>query len=242
MSRELQGFVLVALGAVVLRLTAGAEYLNYVKDSMRPWLLAAGAVLVILGVWTVAEALWPRRRTASEPVPEDGPGDGGDDHHGVPRAAWLLFVPIVALFVFAPPALGAFSAQRAAAVPALLDTSLPALPASDPVPLYLSDYVQRAVWDDGRTLAGRTVELTGFVLPQPDGGWLLARLQITCCAADAFASKVEPIGLPADANALPAEQWVTVTGRWVPGGEDGEVPLVEVVSVREIPQPENPYD
>lgn len=241
MTKEIQGVVLTVLGIVVLRLAVGTAYLNYVKESLRPWLLVSGAVLVILGVLTFVDVVLRRSVPDEEPESDDGHGHG---HRG-PRVAWLIFLPVVAVFVVAPPALGAFSAARSPAVPSLLNTSLPDLPAGDPVTLYLSDYVQRAVWDKGTTLTGRTVELTGFVLPQPGGGWQLARMQITCCAADAFASKVQPVGLPAADADLPANQWVTIRGRWVPGGSDGpgdEIPLVQVESLQRVEQPENPYD
>ncbi|MFN8172569.1 MAG: TIGR03943 family protein [Candidatus Nanopelagicales bacterium] len=199
MTKEIQGVVLTVLGIVVLRLAVGTAYLNYVKESLRPWLLVSGAVLVVLGVLTFVDVVLRRSVPDEEPESDDGHGHG---HRG-PRVAWLIFLPVVAVFVVAPPALGAFSAARSPAVPSLLDTSLPDLPAGDPVTLYLSDYVQRAVWDKGTTLTGRTVELTGFVLPQPGGGWQLARMQITCCAADAFASKVQPVGPMTKLRLLP---------------------------------------
>ena len=105
----------------------------------------------------------------------------------------------------------------------------------------LSDYAARAVWDDGRTLAGRTVEMTGFVTPDPDGGWWLTRLQLACCAADAVATKIKPKDVPE----LPANTWVTVTGTWVPGGgtqRDDAIPFVSVSDLRKVPAPSNPYE
>ena len=50
------------------------------------------------------------------------------------------------------------------------------LPAGDPLPLTLTEYAARAVWDDGISLEGRTVQLTGFVSAAPDGRWYLTRL------------------------------------------------------------------
>jgi uncharacterized repeat protein (TIGR03943 family) len=105
------------------------------------------------------------------------------------------------------------------------------------------DYVTRAVWDSGRSLQGRTVRLTGFAVPRGDAGeWDLARLSLSCCAADALASKVRPVG---NVPSQPAEQWVEVTGRWVEGGglEDPRaIPRIQVESVEPIEEPREPYE
>jgi uncharacterized repeat protein (TIGR03943 family) len=236
MSREVQGLALAALGVVLVRLSTTGAYLFYVKATMQPFVIAAGAVLIVLGAWVLVDSL--RRRSVS-------PDDHGHEH-GQPAIGWLLLVPTAAILLIAPPPLGAFSASRESTYPVILDTSPPPLPATDPVPLYLSDFVSRASVDDGSTLAGRTVELTGFVVPDPSDGWLLARMQIACCAADAFASKVRPIGLPPDAIDLPADTWVTVTGTFVPGTASAQgadpVPSIQIDTLRRVPQPANPYD
>ena len=50
MKKDIQGLILTGLGLIILRLAAGTGYMNYVKASMRILLLAAGVVLVVLGV------------------------------------------------------------------------------------------------------------------------------------------------------------------------------------------------
>jgi uncharacterized repeat protein (TIGR03943 family) len=105
----------------------------------------------------------------------------------------------------------------------------------------VSSYVARAVWDDGKTLVDRNVEMTGFVTPDPEGGWWLTRLSMSCCAADAIASKIKALGT----SDLPANTWVSVVGRWVPGGgtkTESAVPLVDITSLTEVSQPKNPYE
>lgn len=228
MTREVQGVVLLLLGGTVLRITFGGQYLFYVKEGLRPGLLGAGAILVALGAW----ALWDAWR-------DDGHGHG---HRG-PRAAWLLLLPVLAVYVIAPPALGSFSAARATsnAGARAPDSAVDPLPPGDPVPLTLADYVTRSVWDRGRTLSGREVSLTGFVTPDPAGGWWLTRLGLTCCAADAVAYRVKVLGV-AD---LPADTWVTVEGAWASGGgtEDPKaIPRLRVTSVNKVPEPANPYE
>jgi uncharacterized repeat protein (TIGR03943 family) len=250
-TRDVGGVLLVLVGGAVLRISVGDVYLRYVKESLRPWLLASGAILVLLGLLTLLD-VW--RSSRAEAVHED-PGEHVDPHtdeqghdhghdHAAPRAAWLLLLPVLAIFLVAPPALGAYSAERETAVvtaPAD-DTGVPPLPPGDPVDLLLSDYASRAIWDDGRTLAGRTVALTGFVSAAPDGGWYLTRLSLSCCAADAIATKITVKDAP---YAPPSDTWVTVTGEWVPGGgtqSETAIPWVKAREMAEVPVPKNPYE
>lgn len=266
MTREVQAILLLLVGGAVLRISIGDTYLNYVKEAMRPWLLLSGGLLVVLGALAFVDVLRSTRRSAAvdtdpdeldpahpmappdldDDLVTDGPVDDADhghhQHHG-PRAAWLLLLPVLAIFLVAPPALGAYAAARddTNALPPSSTQEVPGLPPGDPVELAVSDYVVRAVWGDGRTLDGRTVQLTGFATPDPAGGWWLTRMMLACCAADALPSKVKVLDTPD----LPADTWVTVTGRWVPGGgtQDADaIPLLRVETVRTIPQPKNPYE
>lgn len=246
MRRDVQAVILILLGGAILRISVGDTFLNYVKESMRPWLLASGTILVVLGVLALIDVLRKGRAADDEETPHDEPHehdahDGHDHSHG-PRAAWLLLLPVMAIFLVAPPALGAYAAARDttnAIQPR--EAKAPPLPPGDPAQISVSDYVGRAVWDEGTSLEGRSVEMTGFVTPNPAGGWWLTRLALTCCAADAIASKVQVLDTPD----LPANTWVTVTGTWVPGGgtkSDTAIPLLEVSDVTQVPQPTNPYE
>lgn len=227
MNREVQGIIMVLFGSATLRISLGDTYLNYVKEVMQPWLIASGALLVVLGLFTLADAV--RRR----------PGGHG------PVSAWFLLLPVLTIFLVAPPALGAYTAARDTTNAIPTSTELPPLPASDPVEMYVSDYINRAVWYDGQTLEGRTVEITGFATPNPDGGWWLTRLSLACCAADAFAGRIQVINPPEGWADPPANTWMVVTGSWVPGGgtqSDRAIPLLDATSIVQIPQPRNPYD
>jgi uncharacterized repeat protein (TIGR03943 family) len=245
MRRDVQAVILILVGGAVLRITIGGTFLNYVKEGMRPWLLISGVILVVLGVLALIDVLRKGRAADDEATPHDEPHEHDDGHghgHGGPRAAWLLLLPVLAIFLIAPPALGAYAAARdtANSAPAQ-EAKAPPLPPGDPAPVTVAGYVGRAVWDDGLTLVDRTVEMTGFVTPDPAGGWWITRMAVACCAADAIASKVKVL----DAPDLPADTWVTITGRWVPGGgtkTDTAIPLVEVLTLEEVPQPRNPYE
>ena len=251
MKQQVQGVLLVLVGGAVARIVLSGAYVNYVKASMRGWLLASAVVLVVFGVLAVLDGI--RSDRAEVQVlndhdhghgRRDDHGDGHDHAHGGEsmRSAYLLLVPVAAIFLIAPGPLGAFTASReAAAVAAPVKADdYPPLPAGDPVEVPLDSYAARAVWDSGRTLAGREVELLGFVTPTDDG-WVLTRLTITCCAADTVATKVKPTGQVPD---FPANTWVEVTGRYVSGGGEGTssaVPWVHVDDVKPVAAPADPY-
>ena len=273
MTREIQSVLLVLVGGAMLRISVGDVYLRYVKEGMRPWLLVSGVLLVLGGVLMLVDVLRSARRASaahdegadhegfpdhaesfddahplapdvSDVAADSGDSDHGHSHgHGGPRSAWMLLLPVAAIFLVAPPALGAFTAERqSSSVAQPVDSSAPPLPAGNPVVITLADYAARAVWDDGTTLKGRNVRMVGFVTPNPAGGWWLTRLQLTCCAADALATKISPVGGPAS---LPADTWVQVTGQWEPGGgvqDEKAIPLVKVESLVKVAEPKNPYE
>ena len=237
MTQRTQGFVLLLFGGALLRLATTDSLLRYVRPVARPWVLLAGAAMVALALWSL---LAPTRAGDGSTPDETDETDDEHGHHGGSRAAWLVLAPVVAILVVAPPALGAYSAKRLP-VSALTPPSrhFPVLAGADPVRLSLLDYYGRSAFDDGRTLTGRRVALTGFVLRSVPGGFQLARLVITCCAADA-----QPVVVSVQASATPGpDTWVTVTGTF--GGlspSDATVPVLRADAVTPVHQPANPYD
>lgn len=252
MKREVQGIVLLALGATVMRITLGGQYLRYVKEWLQVGLIVAAAVLMGLGALCLVDCWRDARRGGAdgsdcghgdlEPGDVDLRDSGHDHSHHTTRVAWLLLLPVFAVYVIAPPALGSFSAARATSnSTAPKDGAyMDPLPPGDPAELTMSEYVTRSVWDFGKTLSGRTVKLTGFVTPDPAGGWWLTRIGLTCCAADSVTYRVKMVG----AAALPSDTWVDVTGEWTPGGgtqDPKAVPLLRASRVTQIQEPRNPY-
>ncbi|GAB2585352.1 TIGR03943 family protein [Streptomyces capparidis] len=240
MKRNLEILLILLTGVALLHITVATDlYLHYVKPGMRPLLIGSGALLVLLGFTAAARDGFPFPR----PRPGDGHGGHGGGQHGHgPGVAWLLWVPVLGLLFFAPPALGAYTAARDADRPVAkaADSAYPPLPESAVVPLALKDFAARAVWDTGGSLRGRTVRLTGFVTPGKDGVWHVSRLTVTCCAADAQVLKVAVHG----AAAPPADSWVSVTGTWRPQGRvgtDSARPALDAAEVAAVPEPRNPY-
>ena len=236
MRRETQNILLVLLGGALLKIGFNGDYLRYVKPAQLPWVLAGGAVMVALGAIAIVRDVRAARATASA-------GGHGDGHHHPARAAWLLVLPVLAVFLVAPPALGSYSVTRAEARPAAQSSAaFPPLPAGDPLPMTLTQFVTRAGWDAAGSLNGRTVELTGFVT-HSKGSTLLARMVITCCAADAYPLKVRLAG-PGLA-AYPDDTWLTVTGQVVPGTATQAnyyTADFTVATVKRITAPQDPYE
>lgn len=228
MSRQAQGAVLLILGATVLSVSAfSTTYLNYVRPGFRPPLVAAGTVLVLLGLLSVvADVL-------------DRPGGA----HGT-RVAWLLAVPAFVIVLIAPPALGAFAARRDDGPPAPVRAQgYRALAGDEVAELTLGEFIGRAYARTGPSLAGRKVRLVGFAVRAGDGGgWYLTRMRIGCCAADALALEVAV----QRAAAPPEDAWVAVTGTWVPWPDgvpdDYVVPALAATAVTAVGRPAEPYE
>jgi uncharacterized repeat protein (TIGR03943 family) len=253
MNKLTQGVVLLLFGGAILRASVTDLYLRYVKEGLRPFLIATGLLLVTAAVMTIWYSF---RESASEPSQEPEPAAGsreaaahtddhGHEHHG-PGVGWLLILPVLGLLLVAPPALGSYAANQAGSVVAepVGGSDYPPLPAGDPVELGLVDYASRSLFDAGKSLEGRELSLTGFITVAPDGSPMLARMVLSCCAADG-----RPIKIGLDGRApidVPADTWVRVTG--VHTGRTSKDPVnnvdvayFDVRTWQEVPEPKQPY-
>jgi uncharacterized repeat protein (TIGR03943 family) len=235
-NRQAQAVILLLVGGAVLRTSLTDMYLRYVKQGLRPFLIAAGLLLVVAAIMT----LWYELRGKSE-------HHAHDDEHGhshEPWVAWLLVLPVFAMLLVAPQALGSYAADRTGT--SLQQVSdFPPLPDGDPAKISVLDYASRAVFDEGRSIGARKVRLTGFVLKAPDGKPYLARMILTCCAADARPVKV---GLAGDIpTGLKPDTWLDVTGSYtkksVKDAINGEtIPYLDVVDFQQVPAPNEQYE
>ncbi|WP_314223502.1 TIGR03943 family putative permease subunit [Streptomyces zaehneri] len=268
------------------------EYLRYVKEGMRPLLVASGVLLLVLGV-AEAWAAPPSEEHGESghggrehgesghggrehgesghggqeyghvgpafegdghvgPVREGdghvsgahgGHGGHGHDHSRVPRVAWLLFLPVLSLLFYAPPALGSYTASREPAkAVAVQDDAFDPLPATTPLPITLTDFTQRVQQDRSLAIRGRAVVMTGFVTPAPgkQDGWYLTRIVVNCCAADASSVKVLVRGIAAPKP----DTWVNVTGTWRGSGTLGTssaAAALDARGVQKVRKPSNAY-
>ncbi|MFG2637487.1 TIGR03943 family putative permease subunit [Streptomyces sp. NPDC048362] len=257
MNRQAQAAVLFLLGGALLHAGSTDLYLRYVKSGLRPMLLASGAVLIVAAMATA----WYERKRAkaagdrAQPHAQT-PGsarDGAPRHDGTteqahahpePRVSWLLLLPLLALILIAPPALGSYSALRTGTA-LQKPYAYAALPAGDPVPLSVVDYASRAAYGHGRSLHGRPVRVTGFLALDHSGAPYLVRMALNCCAADAQPVKIALTGeLP---PVLRPDAWLEVTGTYTPrlahdAVNNGPVPYLRVTAARPVSVPRDPYD
>jgi uncharacterized repeat protein (TIGR03943 family) len=229
---------------VALRLGLADAALAYVKAGLQPLLVGAGIVLVVLGGSTVLRSF----RGHDE---EHEPDLHGHEHHVAhgPKVAWLLVLPLLALLLIAPPALGSFAAGRQSTrPPTTSQTGYPPLP--DPiagaVELGLTEYVFRALYDRDRSLEGERIRLVGFVTPDDEAdGYLLTRFRLNCCAADAQAVHVDIVG---DDLPRAGDTWLEVEGYWQlregeePGTPTARPPRMQAESIRVLEAPAQPYE
>jgi uncharacterized repeat protein (TIGR03943 family) len=239
----------VVIGAMLLRLSLSDIYQRYVKVSSRWELISAGAVLIALGAIDLLRGRRSGRQHGASgrdhrgaPADHDHRGVSADHDHSahVPAAAVLLLLPVVAVFLVAPPSLGTYAAARAARVarsdlrPA---TSLP--PAVDgAVPLTIGDFDDRASF--GQDLTVGRYRLIGFVMPSTaadQASFALTRMRISCCAADAQMVAVPVVGV----GSVPKTgTWVEVIGSEVIGPTGG--PQIEAFEMRRVASPSDPYE
>jgi len=243
-NKQAQAVVMLLFGGAIVRASVTDMYLRYVKESLRPFLIAAGVVLIAAAVMTlVHEVLRPRAASAGEHADHDH-GDGKP--HREPWVAWLLILPVLGLLLVAPPALGSYAAgQAGTALSSQQISDYPPLPPGDPAKVSVLDYASRAVFDKGVSLGDRTVQLTGFVAQGPNGEPILARIILSCCAADGRPIKV---GMSGNAPAgLANDTWVEVVGKYTdrtvtdPVNEE-TIPYIEVETWTQIDPPKQQYE
>ncbi|AUS80069.1 TIGR03943 family protein [Actinoalloteichus sp. AHMU CJ021] len=259
MRRETQNVLLILLGGALLKISWNETYLRYVRPSLLPLVVFAGVAMILVAALAIARDISAHRDRSSrvgghsdDGAPAVAPDDGHDHDHGSGRSTWMLLVPVLAILLVAPPALGADSVQRAGSRSVVSDEEpaggglfQPIDTSSEVADLQITDVVMRTVWDRSGTLDGRTVRVTGFVVHDVDAVHV-ARVRIMCCAADAVPVKLRIEG-PALAEFADHEtdSWVEVTGEVVPDSAtaaNGHVPTFVTESVRAVEPPSDPYE
>lgn len=245
MRRETQNVLLLLLGGALLKISLNGQYLRYVKPSHHPWLIACGAVAVTLAVIGIVRDLLAPQRHASH-----GGDHAGHQHNS--RGPWLLMLPVLAIFLIAPPALGADKVARSGSESAAAQQPKPKgqtnvdfapLPGGDAPLLKIGEVVTRTIWDDSGSLNGKQISLIGFVVKGTDGSSYLARLVISCCAADATPVKVKLDG--GQTGQYPPDTWLRVRGEVEPdtaNESNGYAPTFVVSQVSQVPPPPDPYE
>ena len=221
------------VAALLIRLPLTGEHRRFVRVGMGPLLLIAG--IVLLGLTVVALL---RSETAND--------DDEDDHHHASHpqrggVGWLLLIPVLVLFVIAPPSLGAWGVANAGRVTHRKGSNYPPIAAGNgPAIMAIKDVYGRAVEGDGASFNRQAVLVRGFVVRAPNGeqGFVVARYSIACCAADALVAELRV--LPGPQSVPPQSTWVEVVGTYA--GLDKDIPRLRATSVRVIPAPNEPFE
>jgi uncharacterized repeat protein (TIGR03943 family) len=235
-NRLARAAVMMFAGAMAVRLAATGEFGNFVQQRMRWPLLLAGAVIAVLGFLEAVGADADQRRDPTS-----------RRRAAAPRVGWLLAAPVLVLVSVAPTRLGSEAIGRVEAYQSTERQAFPPLPDGGAVDLTLLEFVDRAVWDDDRSLADRPVRLRGFVVNDeraPDG-FLLTRFAVACCAADALPVQVALHGLD---QPLADDTWVDVVVEWQPPDEPYDLTGLwivdaDIVDLAVLPAaPDAPYE
>jgi uncharacterized repeat protein (TIGR03943 family) len=210
--------------AAVLTGEAGVDAHGHMHSSRAPWLIMAPILVLLLappalGADAVSRASGSQAIAGVQPVSAQVvTGDGG----------------------YAPND-GSGTAPTGGASGGLL---FPALPDAQDPPLALKATVLRALYDSAGSVTKRAVTVIGFITPPGAGfsdGYSIARISISCCAADANALQLHVRGTAP----YPANTWVQAVLTAIPGSgtqANNYVPSVTVTSVKKVPAPSDPYE
>lgn len=203
-----------------------ADRTSLYLSSRTAWVVPVGAI----GLTIAAIGRFATTRTASP----------GPLSRGTVWAVGFVLLPVVAILVLPPAALGSYAASRRSLSSGLV-ASAPALEAGDAVTLAA---VAAAGWsDDARrslvSRAGSRVSFEGIVTKregQAADEFMLTRFIVSCCVADALSVQVRVVGAPP--GQFEEDDWVRVSGAFYPVGQEV---VVDASEIEPIPQPDDPY-
>ncbi len=244
----------LATGLLALWMGLTDAMLKYLKPSMRPWLVLAGALLVAVGIRGIVRARQRERVAAGAEAhdhDDDAHAHSPDEHAHRQGFGWLLVLPVLVVLVLGQQSLGAFAAAHSSTrnlPPYSFDIAAYAASQGESEPgLQLVDVYLGAQQRGNRDyLAHHVVKLLGFVTTNPalgPRGFVLTRFLVSCCAADATPVKITMI----DAEHVPkANHWVEVTAQYDPTyvvpAPDVPKPVMRVHSIKAVGEPSEPYE
>ena len=237
MNRMGRATLMLGLAAIMTRLLWTGGFGWFVQQRMKLPLMAATAVLLAFGLY---ETFAGSREEGRDP-------DSSRRQVG-PVVGWMMILPLVVLISVAPTGLGASAADRVDSFsPTETDDEFTPLDSSaGPVEMKVLDFVERALWDESRSLEDTTVRLEGLVVNDPEvpDGFKLTRFLVSCCAADGIPIQVSirDAGPP-----LPDDTWVVADIVWRPlpesERETSTVVEADAIAITVVPDaPNDPYE
>ncbi|MGF1534928.1 MAG: TIGR03943 family protein [Elainellaceae cyanobacterium] len=231
--------VLLSWGLLLLKYWVSGQ-IYFLLHPNYIWLaIAAGFMLVVLGLWRMLQRLSSRQRSQQS------------QHISLLPRRWniglLLAIAVFGLVYSPRPFTSDIALQRGVTDTLTLTRSQPQTfsVSQNPSDKSLLDWVGTLnVYPEPDAYEGQQVEIDGFVVFPPDlpeGYLMISRFVITCCAADAYPVGL-PVKLPSRISPPAADQWVRVSGEMGSESLGGQRQLViQATQVVEIPQPKNPY-
>lgn len=205
MNRLARATIMLCLGVVTTRLLWSGGFGWFVQQRMKWPLILAAAVLLIFGFSEAVSTMIEE---------QDNPESARRSK--APAVGVLLALPLMVLVSVAPTGLGAAAADRVEAfTPTETDEEFEPLDTSNgPPAIRVFEFLDRAVWDVDRSLAGTPVVLEGLVVNDPalPDGFRLTRFMVSCCAADGIPLQVHLEGVD---RRFDNDDWVIVEATWI---------------------------
>ncbi|MCR3760622.1 TIGR03943 family putative permease subunit [Clostridium felsineum] len=166
-------------------------------------------------------------------------------------ASSIFFLPLILAYLINPQGLNSNIAEKKGLTTTSLETTNPVLKTqANSIKLNDENFsdMTSEIENNINKYKGKDIEISGFIFKDssfPKNHFVIARMLIVCCAADA-----EVVGLTCNTtfNKLKANDWVTIKGTINSMNNfDKEntsqpiIPVINVKSVHSIQKPSNPY-
>ncbi len=243
-NRTLQGLILLGLGWLLFERFFTGELYYYINERFFDLVIIAAVGFLVLGFVVLAY-----RRDHSHHHHDNGPAH--EHHHHKSGSRWaiaIVSIPLLLGFIIPSKPLDSNVIQSRGISNDAFFISNPnqeALELSAPADQRnILDWVRAFNYsEDPREFAGQTADVIGFVYHDPrlpDHQFLVSRLTVTCCVADAFA-----IGMVVDwpqAAEMADNAWVHVRGEVQTVELEGRtLPLIIADSIKDTDPPAQPY-
>ncbi len=200
---------------------------SFYLASRTTWLAPLGAITLTL-------AMVGRLLTAKSPHPERL-------SRPQMRSLALLVAPAIAIAAFPPTTLGSFAVSRrsASVKGAYVSVTGRDLSKGDLSFLDIFGLAYNGELDQLAARAGSISSFTGFITRNRSKGadqFELNRFMITCCPGDAVNIQLRIFGAPP--GQFEADDWVRVTGKIYPVGQEV---IIDATDVEKVPRPKHPY-
>ncbi len=251
--RRWRGILLIAVVSIAtLWLTASGRLVLYIHPRYLVFTAIMAGVALLFCTARVVMVVRSSRQVHDHDDEDDDPEPTGRAQRLLSVGALLVAALVAVAMIVLPPATlsSATALQRdvtagAAAGGASLSTAATASDAATKnyTVLEWSSLLQQTT--DLSFFAGKPVDVTGFVSPDPsapDDVFFVTRFVITCCAVDA-----QPVGVPVYQpdwrSSFAPNTWLRVTGRFEadPSSASTQPIALRAAGVKKVDEPKDPY-